>query len=147
MIESTWNTALHLLETMPWALAVFLVGWVGSIGVTHPVKVGLRRFTRIDPGIRHMTAWCTAVLSAAGIAWLYGVLQVPPPASPGEIALVASLTGIWSPLAFAALQRFLRASPEIGQRKGFGWLPDLSGLADLLSGDHGPSLADREPRP
>lgn len=141
MIESAWNTALHFLDTMPWQLAVLLVGWSGSIGLTHPVKVGLRRFTRISSDIRHVVAWSTAVLSAAGIAWAYGVLQVPPPASPGEIALVAAMTGIWSPLAFAALQRFLRASPEIGKRKGFGWLPDLTGLADLLSGDHGPSKA------
>lgn len=134
-----WNAALAIWNSMPWQVAQFLAGWVGSIAVTHPVKVGLRRYTLIDVDNRHLIAWITAVVSAASMSWAYGLAQVPPAAAPAAVAFVAVFTGIWSPLAFAGLQRFLRASPEIGKRKGFGWVPDLTGVADWLSGDVGPS--------
>jgi hypothetical protein len=137
MIESVWNTGMHILSTMPWPLAAFLVGWIGSVGVTHPLKVGLRRFTTISAERRGLTAWITAVVSALAFATLYA--RGRPGVAPGDVMLVAVLTGVWSPLAFAGLQKFLRASPEIGKRRGFGWLPDLSGVADWLSGDVGPS--------
>lgn len=139
MIQSAWNTLLNILSTMPWPLAAFLLGWWGSIAVVQPLKVGLRRYTFVDEDNRHLVAWLTAALSATVFAWVYGAMQVPPPASPAAVAFVAVFTGIWSPLAFSGLQKFLRASPEIGKRKGFGWVPDLSGMADWLSGDVGPS--------
>lgn len=138
-MTAIWNSLLNIWNTMPWPVAQFLVGWLSSITLVQSLKVGLRRFTRVDEDNRHLVAWFTAVMSAFLFAWAYGLAIVPPPASAGMIAFVAVFTGIWSPLAFAGLQKFLRASPEIGKRKGFGWVPDLSGIADWLSGDVGPS--------
>lgn len=136
MIESIWTATLRIFDSMPWWFAAFLVGWFGSVGVTHPFKVGLRRLTRIDPDTRAIATWVVACLTALVFAGAYAIEQrkdgLP-------VMLVAIMTGLWSPLAFAGLQKFLRASPEIGKRKGFGWLPDLSGVADWLSGDVGPS--------
>ena len=139
MIEAFWNTVMHILATMPWPLAAFLVGWIGSVGVTHPTKVALRRYTLISAERRGLAAWLTAAVSALAFATLYA--RGRPGVAPGDVMLVAVLTGLWSPLAFAGLQKFLRASPEIGKRKGFTWVPDLSGVADWLSGDVGPSKA------
>lgn len=136
--KTIWDLVLHILDTMPWQWATFLVGWLGSIGFVHPLKVGLRRYTHVDADDRHLIAWLSAVVSASLLAWVYATQTVPPPL-PAAAMLVAILTGIWSPLAFAGLQGFLRASPQLGKRKGFGWLPDLTGVANWLSGDHGPS--------
>lgn len=142
-MKTIWDTAMHILGTMPWWLAAFLVGWVASVGITHPLKVGLRRYTHTDPDNRHLIAWLTAALSALAFAWAFAVEQG---ASVGAAGMVAVLTGFWSPLAFAGLQRFLRASPRIGQAKGFGWVPDLSGVADWLSGDVGPAKGQGDDR-
>lgn len=135
-MKTIWDLALHILNTLPWWLAAFLVGWIGAIGITQPLKVAMRRWSRIDPDDRAVVSWATAVLSGLAFAAAYAVEQG---ASLSAVLMVAVLTGIWSPLAFAGLQGFLRASPELGKRKGFGWLPDLTGVANWLSGDHGPS--------
>lgn len=142
-MTAIWNSLLNIWNTMPWPVAEFLAGWTSSIALVQSLKVGLRRFTRITEDGRHLAAFFAAALSATLFAWAYGLSIVPPPASAGMIAFVAVFTGIWSPLAFAGLQKFLRASPLIGMRKGFGWVPDLSGVADWLSGDVGPSKGDK----
>lgn len=131
-MKTIWDTAMHILGTMPWQMSGFLVGWVASIGITHPLKISMLRLTQISAARRHLISWFTAALSAAAFSWAYATEHK---ASPTAAAMLAVITAFWSPLAFAGLQKFLRASPEIGKRKGFGWLPDLSGVADWLSGD------------
>lgn len=146
-MKTFWDIVMHVVATMPWWLAAFLVGWVSSIGTTHPLKVGLRRFTTVSAENRGLIAWATAALSGFAYAAITASYLE---AKPAGALLVAMITGTWSPLAFAGLQRFLRASPKIRQTPGFGWLPDLTGVADWLSGDHGPSRvpADgQEPKP
>lgn len=125
-----WDNVLQVLSI--WWVASFLVGWAGSVGVTHSLKLAARRLNLMAPDTLAIASWVVAVLSALGFSAAYAVEAK---ASTAAVLLVATMTGIWSPIAFTGLQRFLRASPEIGKRKGFGWVPDLTGVADWLSAD------------
>ncbi len=125
-----WNNVLQVLSI--WWVASFLVGWAGSVGVTHSLKLAARRLNLMAPDTLAIASWVVAVLSALAFSAAYAVEAK---ASTASVLLVSTFTGIWSPIAFTGLQRFLRASPEIGKRKGFGWVPDLTGVADWLSAD------------
>lgn len=125
-----WNNLLSMLSV--WWFASFLVGWASSVAVTHSLKMGNRRFRWMLPDTLALASWVLAMLSAFVFAAAYAREAG---ASPGGLLLVSIFTGLWSPIAFTGLQRFLRASPEIGKRKGFGWVPDLTGVADWLSAD------------
>lgn len=127
---SLWNNLLSILSV--WWVAAFLTGWAGSVALTHSLKLGNRRLHLLRPDALAVAAWLLAIASAAGFSALYAL---DAGASPRGVVLVAVMTGLWSPIAFTGLQRFLRASPEIGKRKGFGWVPDLTGVADWLSAD------------
>ena len=125
-----WNNLLSVLAV--WWVSAFLVGWAASVAVTHSLKLANRRFRWMLPDTLALVSWVVAMLSAGAFAFAYAVEAG---ASPRGLLLVAFFTALWSPIAFTGLQRFLRASPEIGKRKGFGWVPDLTGVADWLSAD------------
>lgn len=127
---SIWKNLLEIISV--WQVATFLTGWAGSVGVTHTLKLAARRFKLMSADTLAAVSWAVAMLTAFVFAALYGL---DTKGSTSAVLLVAVITAIWSPIAFTGLQRFLRASPEIGKRKGFGWVPDLSGVADWLSAD------------
>lgn len=116
-MTTSWNTLLHVLNTMPAWLAAVLVGWAISVGFTQGLKFALP--VRWCPDGRELTARIVAFLSAALPAWLYYAGQDG--AQPMAGFLVAIGSGFWSPLAFAILQAVLRRFAP--------W------LADALSGD------------
>lgn len=118
MIETAWNTGLHLLATMPAWLAAFLIGWAVSVGLTQGLKFALP--VGAPEGLREAAARWLAFLSAAvpAGAWLYDA------GSSGlAVALVAIGTGAWSPIAYALLIAGLRRFDRTA------W------IADVLSGD------------
>lgn len=129
-MSTAWNFALSVFAV--WWVSAFLVGWAGSVAVVHSLKMANRRSRWLLPDTLAIASWVLAMLTAFGFAALYATEAG---ASPRGLLLVAIFTGLWSPIAFAGLQRFLRASPEIGKRKFFGWVPDLTGVADWLSAD------------
>lgn len=118
MIESAWNTALHLLATLPPWLAAFLIGWAVSVGLTQGLKFALP--VGAPEGLREAAARWLAFLSAAvpAGAWLYDA-----GGSGLAVALVAIGTGAWSPVAYALLIAGLRRFERTA------W------IADVLSGD------------
>lgn len=120
MIQSAWNTALHILNTLPPWLAACLLGWAGSIAITQPAKFLMP--LGWDADTRAIVARVLATFSAMACTVLaYFALQ---PLAPGAAVLLAALlTGVWSPIAFALLLAGLRRHPRTA------W------AADVLSGD------------
>lgn len=125
-----WNNLLSMLAV--WWVSAFLVGWAASVAMTHSLKLANRRFRWMLPDTLALASWVLAMLSAFVFSALYAIEAE---ATARATVLVAVFTALWSPIAFKGLQRFLRASPEIGKRRGFGWVPDLTGVADWLSAD------------
>lgn len=120
MITSAWNTLLHVLNTLPPWLAAGLIGWSGSIAVTQPVKFLMP--LGWDSEMRAVAARVLASLSAFAFTVL-GYSAIAPGASGAALMLVALLTAVWSPIAFALLLAGLRRHPRTA------W------AADVLSGD------------
>lgn len=120
MIQSAWNTALHILATLPPWLAAGLIGWVGSIAFTQPLKFLMP--LGWDSETRAVTARVLASLSAFGFTVL-GYQAVAPDASGAAVIVTALLTALWSPMAYSLLVRGLRRHPRTE------W------IADVLSGD------------
>lgn len=116
MIESAWNTAVHILATMPAWLAAVLIGWAVSAGVTQTLKFFMPLAVPADH--RENMTRIVAVVTAAVVA---AVTMVDRGGSATAATLVAIATGVWSPVAFAMLQAVLRR-----------WWP---WAADVLSAD------------
>jgi hypothetical protein len=116
MIESAWNTAIHILGTMPAWLAAILIGWGVSAGVTQTVKFFMPlsiAAEQREPMTRLVAVLVAAVAAALAMVDRGGGLV--------SIVLVAIAAGVWSPIAFALLQAVLRR-----------WWP---WAADVLSAD------------
>lgn len=101
----------------PWVAAV-LIGWACSIALTQPLKFAMP--LAWPERTRHAVAYCVAVASAFVPALLW---MVDAQAGYVGTVLTAAGAGLWSPLAFALLQRGLRATTR------WAW------IADVLSGD------------
>lgn len=125
MIESAWNSALHVLATLPPWFAAVLVGWAISIGLTQGLKFALP--VSWCPDGRELTARVVALLSASLPAGLY--YAQTPGAQAAALVLVMIGAGLWSPLAFAVLQAVLRRFAP--------W------LADALSADKRGVVAEK----
>lgn len=120
MIESAWNTVLHILATLPPWLAACLLGWAGSIAITQPAKFLMP--LGWDPESRAIVSRVLATLSAMACTML-AYFALAPLAAGAAVLLAALLTGVWSPIAFALLLAGLRRHPRTA------W------AADVLSGD------------
>ena len=116
-MSAAWTFVLHVLNTMPAWLSATLVGWAISAGLTQTVKFILP--VRWDYDGRELAARLLAFLSAFIPAGIYYAEQAS--ATPGVMILVMIGAGLWSPIAFALLQRVLS--------RYFPW------LADVLSAD------------
>ena len=118
MIEEAWNTALHLLATLPPWLAAFLIGWGFSIGVTQFIKFALPE--TYPRAWREATCRWIAFITAAvpAGAWLQqqGGAAI-------AVAIVTVAAGAWSPTAYALL---------IGGLRRWG---RTAWIADVLSQD------------
>jgi hypothetical protein len=118
MIASTWDTALHLLDTLPPWVAAFLIGWAFSVGVTQGIKFTMPE--AYPAGWREAMSRWVAFLTAAvpAGAWLYN--------AGGDglgVVMGTLITGAWSPIAYALLIGVLRRSAKTE------W------IADVLSQD------------
>jgi len=109
---------LSLFSALPPWIAAVLIGWACSVALTQPAKFLMP--LRWDERKRHAATYAVAVASAFVPALMWMV-----DARAGYVAtvLTAAGAGLWSPLAFALLQRGLRASTR------WSW------VADILSGD------------
>lgn len=116
MIESGWNTLIHILNTMPAWLAAVLIGWAVSAGVTQTFKFAMP--VTADGQMRETIARVLAVVVAALVA---GAWYAERGGSATGVILVSVGAGVWSPIAFSLLQAVLRR-----------WWP---WAADVLSGD------------
>lgn len=119
-MKTIWDTAMHILGTMPPWLAAGLIGWIGSIAFTQPIKFLMP--LRWDSEARAVAARVLASLSAFAFTAL-GYAAVAPGASGAAVLLTAMLTALWSPMAYSLLVRGLRQYPRTA------W------IADVLSGD------------
>lgn len=97
MIE-TINAWLGL-KIPPWLVAIVL-GWLGAIGLTQALKFAVP--LGWNDQVRHSAAQLIALLSAFTIVWL---LQ---PGGPVLSAVLAILTGLWTPLSWALLMAWLK---------------------------------------
>lgn len=121
MVQDIWRTALQLIDTTPPWLAAIVIGWVISIGITQSVKFVVP--VRDELGERwdvqrEAVTRLIAFLSGFTPAVAYGLTE--------GLGMVVSIlcgviAGVWSPVAFALLQRVLRR-----------WWP---WAADVLSSD------------
>ena len=98
-----WDSAMHVLSTMPLWLASFLIGWSFSAGITQGMKFTMPE--AFPPRWREAVARWVAFLTAACPA---GAWMVEGGASGLAVALVALGTGAWSPIAYALLIAGLR---------------------------------------
>lgn len=119
LVLKWWAAGLQILDTMPPALAAFIVGWAFSVGITQPVKASLPAiWHQLD---RELIVRLLAFFSAMLPAGLYYARAEG--SQPEMLWLVMVGTGLWSPIAYALLIAFLRR----GGRESF--------VADVLSGD------------
>lgn len=103
-MNAAWDFIIHALSSMPEWLAAILAGWAVSAGLTQALK--FLTPLSLYHGYREQITRLVAMISAAVPAGiLYGVLGGHPPEAVMWVSLGA---GLWSPLAFAILQAFLK---------------------------------------
>jgi hypothetical protein len=110
-MSAIYDFALHAFETAPPWLVAWIVGWLGSWGVVQAIKFWMP--LRWEPILRKEAAQVMACGSAAGFA----LVMLPT----FQGVLVAIIAGLWSPISYAFMMRFVSHF--------WPW------LGDVLSGD------------
>ena len=112
-MEDIVARVIGLYNLIPFPVIACIAGWLASIGITHTLKFSLP--LEWPPRTRGLLSQGTAFWSA------FATVMYLIPGNPYRLVL-AALTGLWSPMAFAGFMWWLKS-------KGY------NDAADILSGD------------